>query len=156
MVEPPGNVWAPARSSVSSWSVTGRGAPDSRRNRRPKPDTIAVVGASAGKMASTRKPCCAVSASKSSSKRSVATTTCASRTPSTAPVATEARDVVEDQAVLVEDDHLDRLHHAVVAVDQRIPHQHVTAVADLVELTQRHSRSSGKVAPVVDLDLAPT
>src|SRR5215210_1115059 len=131
MVEPPGNVWAPARSSVSSSSVTGRGTPDSRRNRRPKPDTIAVLGASAGKVASTRKPCSDVSASKSASNRSVATTTCASRTRSTAPVATETRGVTADQPIVVEDDHVDRLQHADIAVDQGVPHQHVAAVADL-------------------------
>jgi hypothetical protein len=40
---------------------------DSSRRRTPLADTIAVDGASAGKMASTRKPYCAVSASKSAS-----------------------------------------------------------------------------------------
>src|SRR5688572_20136729 len=105
-------------------------------------------------MASTRNPCCDVSASKSASKWSVTWTTCASRTPSAAPVATETRDVAADQSIVVEDHHVDRLQDAGVAVDQRVPHQHVAVVADLVDLVQRQARSSGEVTAVVDLDLA--
>src|SRR3954451_7559535 len=115
IVVPPGSVSVPVRSSVSRCSAIGRPVgDDSSRSRTPLADTIAVLGASAGKMASTRNPYCAVSASKSASNRSVATTTWASRTPSAAPVATEAGDVSEDQAVLVEDHDVDRLHHTVV------------------------------------------
>src|SRR5436190_247178 len=78
-VAPPGSVRLPVSSSVSRCSVTGRAfADDSSLKRTPCADTIAVDGASAGKIASTRNPCSDVRAAKSSSKRSVASTTWAS------------------------------------------------------------------------------
>ncbi len=76
---PPGSTTDGAGEAVMRRSVTGSATvADSSRNLTPWPDTTAVSGESAGKIASTRKPSSRVSTRKSSSKRSVGTTTWAS------------------------------------------------------------------------------